>query len=357
MPPIIAAKPQASISVNQAPLGFWLRLWVLAGMIFSISLGGLEAYWRSQGSLPSVADSKDLWCFWRQRVYRDDGRVVVLLGTSRMMADVSPQALRRLLPDYSVVQLAVRGPNGPIGTLVDLARDPRFKGVIVCSFLEPFIDSHRWGDQSAYYTHHAALTRLIECVASAGIDALLVARTPAASIRRFVFRDPQRRAVGEVRSVASFDRSVAMDFSHALDNRLLKWNVYGSHRALFDSSPMQRPEDFCRDTDAICRCVYQLQRRGGRAAFVYLPICGPIRDRQQSALSINYWNEFKRRAGCACVHFDELGSKWAATCPDGLHLDYRDGEAFATALVERLVHKNVFPNTVSLVAKYVRRKN
>lgn len=129
MPPTAVG---TSISVNlasQAPPVRFLRVWLLALLIFGASISTLEAYWRSHGFRPMVPDSKDLWYFWRQRVYRDDGKVIVLLGASRMHADISVPVLQRLCPDYRVVQLAAFGKGSPLAILEDLVREAASLGL------------------------------------------------------------------------------------------------------------------------------------------------------------------------------------------------------------------------------------
>jgi hypothetical protein len=94
-----------------------LRVWLLVIVAFMASFGSLEAFWRNQGCRPSAQDSKDLWRFWRRSVYCSNGRVLVFLGTSRIMADVSLDSAHDVLPDYRLVQLGLSGAESCIGFL------------------------------------------------------------------------------------------------------------------------------------------------------------------------------------------------------------------------------------------------
>lgn len=129
----------------------WLRIWLLAVLVLSASIGTLEAFWREQGYRPSVPDTVDLWAFWRTRVYEPRGNVLVFLGTSRIRADVHIETLARSLPKFRFVQLGVNGDVGPIGTLRSLARDERFRGIAVCELAAPFLKRSRWNDQQGYF--------------------------------------------------------------------------------------------------------------------------------------------------------------------------------------------------------------
>lgn len=115
----------------------WMRMWLLVLLLSGIGIGGEETIWRSYGLRPSVGNSTELWRFWRDRVYEVDGNIVVLVGASRMQTAFRPQSLFERIPDTRLVQLAVYAGGSPIGTLLDLADDSEFRGVVICDLIAP----------------------------------------------------------------------------------------------------------------------------------------------------------------------------------------------------------------------------
>lgn len=134
---------QPSKPCERAPSGSspapWFLVWGTTLALTMATLGAEEIAWRNQGVRPTVPDSKAMWAFWRDRVYRADGRVVVCLGTSRIRAALSEGVLRERLPDYRVVQLGINSVRSPLPVLEDLAHDSSFRGTVLCEMLSPFL--------------------------------------------------------------------------------------------------------------------------------------------------------------------------------------------------------------------------
>ncbi len=139
MSPTSPAQKLSSTPVEQGHALRWLRVWLVATIASTGFLGGLDVYWRGCGFPPTVIDTKELWHFWRHRVYRDDGKVIVFLGTSRILADISLASVEDTLPGYSAIQLGIPGSASPLGVLTDLATNPDFKGLVVCELYTPML--------------------------------------------------------------------------------------------------------------------------------------------------------------------------------------------------------------------------
>ncbi len=125
-------RSSTSGSSERIPEGAWLRTWIAAVLVFAVAMAGLEAVGRRLGHRAMVVDSEALWSLERDRVSERRARTVVVLGASRMQLGFSTDEFRRRLPDYSVVQLSANG-RYPIATLLDLAEDEDFNGVVICS--------------------------------------------------------------------------------------------------------------------------------------------------------------------------------------------------------------------------------
>jgi hypothetical protein len=154
----------------------WRNTWIAVVLIVGCTLCAEEAFLRRIGFQPCVRDSKDLWAYWRKRVYHGHNSVV-FLGTSRMQAAISLERLRAVMPDYSFTQLSMVGDSSPIGTLRDFAEDERFTGTIVCEVLEPLLLRSSWDGQSRCYRHRPSLCHLFEMTCETILSDYLVIRS------------------------------------------------------------------------------------------------------------------------------------------------------------------------------------
>jgi hypothetical protein len=318
---------------------FW-QIWLLAGAIFVASIGGLEAFFRSSGFRATVADGPDLWYFWRQRADRNDGRVVVLLGTSRMKADVSPRTLEQAL-GMRAVQLAVGGTRSPIGILRDLAADQHFRGIVVCSLFVPFIDRTRWSDCDTFLKYRPAhLAPHIDTILSLRIRSELAVLNARLSLRSlFINWSKSGRLLPPIPlTVHSFDRSLRMRPAAAsLDpdsNGPFEW------RGNLSDWKVPRFEALSDACDEVSSFVQQIRSRGGGVVFIHLPSSGnQLREEQKVLPRAQYWDRFAMRVSAPCLYFADVPTLRAYSCWDGLHLSEQDRVAFTEALaneIERL---------------------
>ena len=121
-----------------------------SGAVFALSLSSVEAIWRSRGYRPTVPESLELWHFWRERVRSADGHVVAVLGTSRVMADISLATMSQCLPSRRIVQLGISGSISSVKILNDLLDDPKFVGTVICELDTPLLDRTSWGGHEQY---------------------------------------------------------------------------------------------------------------------------------------------------------------------------------------------------------------
>src|SRR5947209_1539534 len=73
-----------------------------------LAVGSIEAAWRLSGYRPSVTDSPALWAYHRRQAVERSGKIVALLGTSRMLTDFSTDAFHRRYPGCRIAQLGIQ---------------------------------------------------------------------------------------------------------------------------------------------------------------------------------------------------------------------------------------------------------
>jgi hypothetical protein len=323
-----------------APASRWLVTWLLALLLVITAVGSLEAYWRREGFLPGVPETNELWYFWRQQVYQPDGKVIVLLGTSRMNADISLATLHRCLPTYRTVQLAVPGPQSPLGVLRDLLADDRFTGVVICELETPMLERSHWNDQSQYRQYRpSAVLPWVEAVLGALRLSFMVACQPQMTLRAILTSDTQP-AADRLALVRTFAREMEYDFSPVGESGAAAAGQ--DMEELFRRSHFPSVDSLRAEIQALDRMVQAFARRGGSVVFVRMPSSGAqLQLEERFNPRSSNWDRFAERTKAVCVHFRDIRGAANLRCGDGVHLDRRASPQFTYTLVAELQSRGV----------------
>jgi hypothetical protein len=342
MSPTACAMGTAPNQFGQTTSLPWLRVWMLAVMVFAGSVGSLEAYWRSQGFRPTVADSMDLWHFWRQRVDRDDGKVIVFLGSSRITADISIDTMRECLGNYRVVQLGMSGAVSCIGLLQELIADPKFNGTVVCELDTPLLERSLWEGHRDFRTYRPrSLRTYFEGLAWASLaDHLVVLQYPLTLeevFARFINDGPMS---GRDKLRIRFRREIQWDFSKVPDLDEFRHKTTQEYKQRYEAYQFPTWDALAKDIEAINVMVRKLQMRGGQVVFLRAPSTGErwrLEDRFHPKKT--NWERFAASTEAICIHFRDVPGIAGLSCPDESHLDYRDAPELTRALVRELTSR------------------
>jgi len=326
----------------------WSRTVLLALLLASGSIGGLEAHWRLEGHRPSVPDSKDLWYFWRQRIYSTDGKVIVLLGTSRIQTDISLDTIRQRLPDYRVVQLGLGGAQSCIGLLQELVEDSAFKGIVVCELDVPLLDRSLW-QSHADFRHYRPRSRAdyIGVVTKAFIADDFVLLRPGLSIRAILGR---YFGVGQppVRDLVciSFRRSAEWRSTDPDEIEQLRRSTTERYRDTYKYDRIPTWRSLGGEVEDINSSVLALRARGGDVVFLRAPSSGErweLEERYHP--KAHNWDHFAAASAAVCIHFKDLSSISALRCPDESHLDASEAPQFTRVLLDELARHQLLRQT------------
>lgn len=327
-------------SITHVPAGRWGLAWLLAVIVVTVTLVGVELGYRRGGIRGSVVDDKDLWAYHRSRVHGPPGRVVVLLGSSQMQVGFSTEWFRRHGPDRRIVQLAVDGMH-PFATLRDLANDRRFRGVVI-------IDASVWGlsrgareSQEEYvrhYHHTSSLDRQLNRAASAWLEERLAMRAPGIDPLN-VLRT--RRLPDPFYVVMRADRSQDADYT-MLDIDKHHADRIRQTREAHDRPPIP-PQRWLDEAMAVEPLVERIEGRGGRVAFVNFPSTDESWEIFNSSYPrALYWDRFAARTRAITLHFRDVPELLALRCPDTVHLDQRDTPRFTEVVIRELSRLGLF---------------
>ena len=329
-------------NIRQPPNLPWRRVGAVGALVFALSLSSVEAIWRSRGYRPTVPESLELWHFWRERVRSADGHVVAVLGTSRVMADISLATMSQCLPSRRIVQLGISGSISSVKILNDLLDDPKFVGTVICELDTPLLDRTSWGGHEQYLEFRPppfpAYSEII--LRDLVDDRLISLRSPCTlrgALMRF-FGNQREFLRDEPRQ--TFRREWQYDFSTVADLETLAPQYHcGIGRALQATpfSNMGRPTHRGRRVERGREAIPSAWRSGRVSSSTFyrramaigrtLPLekgsLGPLFRVERRNL-----HSFSRRSRHANLQ-----------CPDDSHLDLHDAPAFTRALIVELTRR------------------
>lgn len=336
---------------ERAPAPSWPALWMLSGLVAVSLFGVVEQAWRVSDYQPSVVDSPALWSLQRARVVDGGEKSVALLGASRMQLGFCTDLFRQRYPGYQLSNLAIIGRH-PVAVLNDLAKEPSFKGLVICAITAPGFQRECWNEQQLYvdYYHreHSVTTALDTSVGAFFTDRCVVLN-PALRLDRVVHsllsegRLPTRQ-----HTLMRNDRSRTADYS-------LLGNIDDRRQAAIvelrrnpGPSPAP-PEAWMKDVREVDLAVQAIQNRGGRVVFVRFPTSGARWELENERFpKAVYWDRLAAGISAVTIHFKDVPSLADFECPDMSHLDRRDAPRFTAALLQELERRGVLPRGESL---------
>lgn len=332
------------IRLDRAPVGAGRG--IVWGLLTAVCVVGVvELVGRSSGYRPSVQDGPELWHFWRQRARSGGSRAIVLLGTSRMEADVSLETLNRCFPSHQVIQLAVQGANSPLGILAELVNDDGFSGTVICEMETPFLESYRWNDLRSLRSFRPANGAAeMDVVLRDFLDDRVVFTKGAFTIRSLchgLIDGTVDKPFEGIRMRLS--RQTEWDFGGRPDSQRIRKKAVADFRSKYEANAVAPFETLVPQINVINRLTNALAARGGRIVFLRLPSYGEHwRIEEGHHPKIN-WDRFASMAQATCIHFRDVPPMCTFDPPDESHLDYRDAPRFTHALVSELRRRGAVP--------------
>ena len=302
-----------------------------------IIVSSLEWFWRNHNYRPSVIDDYSLWSYYREQVYdKDDKKTVVLIGSSRIQLGFSMSTFRSMFPNYRLVQLAVPG-KLPMAVLKDLATDPNFNGIVICSGTAHAFKAGTRYQQQAYLNHfekkwnvNTKLNRLI----ALSLQEQFVIFSYQVRMLRLINGFYQDHSLPKASFITTHaDRSRLADYSSEdYTNRPTKLGAIGVSK----KTKALAPKQWLNEAKWVNQWVAKIQQRDGQVVFVRFPTAF------KSLLSKKlYWDRFANETSAVTIHFRNMPGLKTFNMPDTSHLDYRDAPIFTENLLNILVQKGV----------------
>lgn len=335
-----------SSSSDRLPTGPWGRTWVVALVLATATLAGVEAFWRMHGFRPTLIDDMDLWAVQRTKIPAG-GDAIVLIGSSRNQAAIAVDVLRREMPGREVIQLSLSG-GRPLATLRDLAEDEGFRGVVLCDLLPLCLLPEDREGQAPYvrYAHRSFnVARWIERTLKTAVQSCLVVNStqlrPAFVFSAFYARKWPERVFFYIHA----DRSRFMDFRGVDGKRRAAAIALAARQTGYRVAVPPDLAGWQADIDVAERLVERIQARGGKVVYLSHPSGGEVRELEESHFPrARYWDALAARTKAAAViRSEDVPALAGYVCPDGSHLDFRDAVPYTESLIAELRARGVFP--------------
>jgi hypothetical protein len=313
---------------------------LLAAMVLSlVVIAVVEVLWRSAGHLPSVTDDKDLWSVQRHRI-NGNPKTLVLLGASRMQIDISIPVLARRLPETTVSQLAVDGLH-PVAALQDLAEDPDFRGIVLCSIIASGFERRNWDHQQPYVDYNrngSTLNRRISRRLGSFFQERLTVLNPWVKLKKTLIRYQKTKkwpAPFYLTTYASRERDA--DYTK-LDIATHKKKRMERLKAFYEKkNPPKAVASWLEDVRQVEKWVSRIHRRGGKVVFIRFPTSETHWQMDQVYYPRHlYWDVMAADTAAATLHFRDVPAMNRFVLPDTSHLDFRDKPAFTETLIRQL---------------------
>jgi hypothetical protein len=324
------------------PRGNWGRIWLTVLVVVVAFAIRYERFLRSRGYHPSVKDDEYAWAWERGRVSDRNPTTVALVGSSRIMLDFSVQTFAETLPNSRYDQLGVNGTT-PMATLLDLSRDPDFRGIAIVDVSERAFNRAAWHAQQDYVDTYHRRGREIGAMAERWLATQIQSRLALLSTRGVVILDglwrngawPKPPYVTTHADRTRYADFTLTDLETKLTRRLAKIETWE------DESPDRK--EWLDNALAIEPAVSAIQARGGKVVYVRMPTCDELWDADERMFpKALFWDQLAARTHAVAIHFKDDAELASFQCPDTSHLDARDAPAFTRALLRILRARGVF---------------
>jgi hypothetical protein len=332
-----------------------------------VILGGWEGFWRVKGyhQVPRSQDPRE-WALLRKTASSGGVRAVVLIGTSRIMADFDIDTFAGTT-GVRPVQLGIEG-KSPLAVLANLADDHNFKGTVICDFNEVFVYATEGTknprmnlsaqDFVKTYTDRSFLTELLPERVDASAHKFFTQTfafqmpelSPTNSFHYFI-RGQLPPKPQDSRTMVQDGTTISISGRQFTSDELEKLRQHFeelAERCIKNTTTSESLRtDVATYVDALVR---RIQARGGQVVFVCFPVGGKLWEISERAYpKKDYWDFLASHASGTWIHFSDYPTLSGYNLPDSSHLD-ADGRLNFTKALTDILLKGAPPNGKAILA-------
>lgn len=337
-------------------LKHFLKAAVVALILITCFIAGLEIYLRSKGYEVSYNDDKMLWADVRRKVYEPSDRATVFIGTSRIKWDIDTETWEKLTGEKAL-QLALVG-TSPRKILIDLANDEKFKGKVIMDVMEPsmFVPlrdtmmTERFAREALEYYHNETPAQRASTVLGLALESKFVlleegkfglgqvfTENSQENNRKGVRPPPVPFLSEYVITTASRQNKFTPVF---LDNPKLV-EIHKAHwiKDMWGMRPLIAAKN--GGFDSICmsykNAFDKIKARGGTIIMIRPPANGAHLEREIKVFPRNqYWEHMLQYTNTPGIHYADYPATAGMVCTEDSHLNPADAIAYTTSIVNTL---------------------
>ncbi|MFN2622950.1 MAG: hypothetical protein ABR611_08910 [Chthoniobacterales bacterium] len=317
-----------------------------------------ELYCRSLGYGPTLNDNEDLWTMARRRVQPES---IVVVGDSRAWFDVDLDEFEKGLGKRPI-QLAMAG-SAAWPVLDDLAKDERFHGTIICSFVpglflappgSPPMDRAEQGEKR--YRNQTPAQRASEYLGMWLEERVAFLKPDDLSLEAFLNELPIPNRPGALVpphfppyfQTEDRERRARMWEKCAEPGSLLAKKIQQIWLPLFTPPPPPTyvPKDVFfagmkkgiekRFSD-VAGAIEKIRRRGGKIVFVRFPHTGGLKELEDRLTPrAQTWDPLLKMTNAPGIYYSDFPELSGFDCPEWSHLSAGDSVEFSKRLVPHL---------------------
>ncbi len=240
-----------------------------------------------------------------------------------------------------VLQLAIASGVNPLEALEELAADHLFKGRVIAgvdpgSFEFPALLHQQY---LAYHQGNRAVFDGFEAWGRAEIESRLVIKRSSCNLRTTIGSLLRRQFPDPVARTMDVDRQIHSDFSQ-IDIPKLRRELLNHIDEKRAGRLLGRPSPtWAAVVNRYREAAEQIQQRGGKVTFVWMPISGPRATLDEAAYPrAQFWDVFAKTVTpvAQTIHFADYEDLRSFECPDMIHLDTADASRFTQSLLNHI---------------------
>jgi hypothetical protein len=334
------AQPVPLRPVPQQP---WGAIFLGAALVFVLLLVGWEAYWRSYGVTPSIANDNGLWAIQRRRIDAGEGGATVIIGSSRTYFDIQLPVWERLAGTRPI-QLSFEG-TSPLAFLEDLAADPHFTGRLLIG-VDPqiFFQESTWHDDAITYAKKESPAQHVgQWLSMHLLEPHLAFDDPDYALATVLERQswPQRPGkfwLTDVRKLSNTeaDRNTYM-WSKVVNDPAYKDLARRIWRQRFqpalDPKPQELKKTVSEQIERAAKAIHRLQARGVKVLLLRSPSDGEYLAYERRLFPrASTWDALLKASGAPGIHFEDYPELQGYELPEWSHLSRAEAERYTEAL-------------------------
>ena len=326
------------LSISSSDMVRWLGAGLLALIVWAAGAIAYEQHLRSEGHLPTVIDTPQLWAQERGRVYGD--QALVFIGASRTLYGIDLDTVEAMVPQSNAVMLALNG-RYPLATLQALAEDVDFTGRLLVDVDARGLTEYNWDAQAernryfandwtpSWYVHRRLLSPL---------------QRHWVSLNSRLGWLPMSKSLLEIapppfvaHDALSARREGYLDFDRVDAAGLAQMFKADLEREL-EEHPPPPAEAWLKMLAPVSDWVRRIEARGGRVVFFVPPVSGYQATLVEAAYPrARYWQRFIDQYQLRGWHYlDDEELLDEITLPDDSHVDAAQKAAYTQRLLDNL---------------------